>query len=120
MNLLPESQARNYILIFCKIYSLQIIQVTSSETDHQEETPTGMLVLRKLAEMLPQLVDALSQDGDLNFRRASILGVYLKIVDNRLFFFLGQRHANKPLDCTFVPVNTCYLAIQSQSTNLST
>ena len=59
--------------------------------------------------MLSQLIDALSQDRDLNLRRTSILGIDLKITDNRLFSFFGQRHANKPFNCTIIPVDSLLL-----------
>ena len=48
------------------VLALQVVQQTAALTDHLQQTTAGVVVLLVVGQVLVQLVDAGSQNGDLN------------------------------------------------------
>lgn len=65
---------------------MEIIQQTPALPDHFQQATTGTVVLDVLLQMLGQVIDSLSQEGNLHVCGACILIVKLK-ARYRLTFF---------------------------------
>ena len=50
--------------------------------DHAEKAAAGMVILLVLLQVISELIDALRQKRDLNLRRAGVLVVYVRFLDN--------------------------------------
>src|SRR5579884_2569972 len=70
-------------------------QPASFAHQHQQPTPGSMIALMRL-EMFRQLLDALTQKGDLHFRRTGILGMGMILGDDTLLCFFRQWHSLVP------------------------
>ena len=68
----------------------QVVQKVSSVTNHLKQTAAGMMIVRILLQMLGQLIDASSQDRDLDFGGTGILLVQLIGFDHRILGILFQ------------------------------
>src|SRR3546814_17998826 len=68
--LLAKPQLRDKTGITRRIFTLEIIKQAAAIVDHHQKTTTRMIVLRMSLEMIGQVLDALGQDRDLDFRRS--------------------------------------------------
>jgi len=60
----------------------QIVEKSSTPTDHQEQATTTVMVMPMVAKMLRQMVDSLGKERHLNLRRASVTLVSAIFGDN--------------------------------------
>ena len=67
----------------------EVIDMGLAVSNHAEQTTAGVVVLFVFFEMERQLVDALGQNGDLDLRRASVLGMNTSIFDYFDFLACG-------------------------------
>ena len=85
--LLPDAQPLDQTSISLVIVFPEIIEKPSPLTYQLEETPAGVVILDVDLEVLREMIDALAQQGNLNFRRARIGLMEFEMVNN--FFSLG-------------------------------
>ena len=64
--LLTDTQLGDHSTVAVDVLLGQIVQQTAALTDHHQQTTAGVVVVLVDAQMLGQLVDTGSQDGDLN------------------------------------------------------
>ena len=83
------------------VYFGQVAQKISSVTNHLKQAAAGMMIVGILLQMLGQLIDASSQDRDLDFGGTGILLVQLIGFDHRILGILFQ-HFSFHLSFRFV------------------
>ena len=76
------------------VFATEIGQMSSALPNHFEQTAPRVFVVFVKLEMLCQLVDAGSQQRNLHFRRAGIIGCTAILVNNSFFLALTQWHHN--------------------------
>ncbi len=87
--LLSQSELANDRTVTLNVRVLEIIEQVSSVTDHLLKTATAMEILLVSLEVGGQIVDAGSQNCDLNFGRTGISFVGCVLLDQaELFVFL--------------------------------
>src|SRR5690606_8854836 len=74
---------------------LQVVQKSAALPDHLVQATAGMVVLLVDLQVTGKLVDSLREDGDLDHRRARIRSVSPVSLDNRLFLFAPECHAQR-------------------------
>ncbi len=75
-NLLSESELLNYCAVTLNIGILEILEKVTSLTYHLEKSATAVEVLLIVSEMRVEVVDSLSENSDLNLRRAGVALVH--------------------------------------------
>ncbi|CCB67968.1 protein of unknown function [Hyphomicrobium sp. MC1] len=63
------------LLIAGVVLGLDVVKELAALADHLEQATARMVVFLVRLEVLGQLVDAMRQDGDLDFRRAGVVGL---------------------------------------------
>ena len=70
--LLSDAQLRDDGAIAPDVLLGQVVQQTAALADHLVHTQTAVGILGMLLQVRGELIDALGQDGDLDFRRAGV------------------------------------------------
>ena len=86
--LLTNAQLGNQGAVTVDVLVCQVVQHLAALTNHHQQTTTGVVVVLVYAQMVGQLVDAGSQDGNLNFGRAGVALVSRILQDNLGLLFL--------------------------------
>src|SRR5579862_2107828 len=90
--LLTQAEFSNDLLIPVAILAGKIFeQLVAAADELQQSAARGVIFLVRV-EMIAQLSDPLSEQSDLDFRRAGVLVVNLEILDDFAFLFDGNRH----------------------------
>ena len=90
MVLLSETEFRYYLSVLFDVHRFKIIEHSLSATYHFEKSATRMFIVVVEFKMLVQVIDSLSQKGDLNFRGTRVAVVSLELFDNCRFLFFFQ------------------------------
>src|SRR5689334_23248357 len=80
------------VLVTLLIGAPQIVEQGAALADKLEQPATRMIVLHVRLEVLGQIVDALGEDGDLHFRRASVSGLLGVLLDDFSLAAACNRH----------------------------
>ena len=86
--LLTDTQLGDQSTVTVDILVCQIVQHLAALTNHHQQTTAGVVVVLVYAQMVSQLVDAGSQDRNLNFGRAGVALVSSILQDNLGLLFL--------------------------------
>jgi hypothetical protein len=89
-------------LIPLKIAFLEIVEMPPPLSYHLQEAPAGMVILNVNLEVLGEVLDTLTQQGDLHFRRAGIRLMNPKLLDHSLLLLLSNSHVISPLFSLFL------------------
>jgi hypothetical protein len=87
-----ESQVRDQAAVPVEIRLLQIFQQPPTATHHLEQAATTVVVVLVRVEMVPEMVDALRQEGDLDGSTPDIAFVKRVLLDD-----FSLVHARKSL-----------------------
>src|SRR5438874_2004587 len=68
--------------------------LTDHFKQHIKETPSGVVILDVLLEVIRETVDALREERDLHFGRPRVALVDAEQLDQALLLFDGERHRN--------------------------
>lgn len=68
--------------VAARIILLEIDKMSLAVRYHAEKAAAGMVILLVLLQMVGEFGNALAQKCDLDFRRAGILIVYVRLLDN--------------------------------------
>jgi len=88
--LLPDPEFADYVAIAVRIVRLQVIQQAASLAHQHQQSTAGCVILFVGFEMLGQLVDPLTQNRDLDFRRSGVRFVGSEAFDQVGLFFNRQ------------------------------
>ena len=86
--LLSQTQLLDDRTVTLDILGCEVLEQTSSMTNHTEQTSVAVEVLFVELQMLGQGVDAVGEYGDLNLRGTGIALVHLVLLDDLLLDFL--------------------------------
>ena len=81
-SLLAQAQTTNQLYVAVVVGMIQIVQVTTAFADQLEQVAARVLIMCMRLQMLNQGVDALCQQGNLNFRRPGIRFVLVIFLDD--------------------------------------
>jgi hypothetical protein len=81
-SLLADPELPNHIPVTVRGVRLQVIQKTTATAHHHEQSAAGRKVLFVGLEMLRQLIDATTQDRNLNFGAAGIAVMRTILINN--------------------------------------
>src|ERR1019366_10316903 len=70
--LVAQAKIGDDLPIAFDVGALQVVQVTAALADHLEESPTPVVVLGVLAEVIGQEIDPFREHADLDLRRARV------------------------------------------------
>src|SRR6476620_5981002 len=91
--LLADAQTPDQLGIAVGILALQVVEEAATLADEFQEPAAGVMILRVRLEVLCQIVDALAQESDLNFRGTRVLDVGLVGTDDVGLAILAECHA---------------------------
>jgi hypothetical protein len=80
--LFTDSKFLNDVFVTLSIVRFQIVQQATALADHHKKTPPGGMVLFMALEVLRQLADTLTENGNLDFRAARIRLMRTEAVDD--------------------------------------
>jgi hypothetical protein len=86
--LLADAKLLNDSFVAFGVGLSEVVQQAATLADHHKKTAPGGMVLLVGLEVLGQLADPRAQDGDLNFRRSSIV-IGSAVIGNQGGFFLS-------------------------------
>jgi hypothetical protein len=89
VSLLPQVKLADDLLVFRRVFVLQVSEESPAFSYQNQETATGMEVLFMELEVFRQKSDPLGQKRYLHLRRAGVLTMYLEVVDD-LFFIISK------------------------------
>src|SRR5687768_14286403 len=92
LGLAAQLEAVDQLLVAARIDFLDVVELTAALRDQKEKAAAAADILLVGLHMLGQRIDALSQKGDLHFRRAGVLGGSRVFLDDRGFLVLHLRH----------------------------
>lgn len=92
-------------LISLNIPLLQILEKPPPLPDKLEETKAGVVILNMDLEVLGEVFDPLTQQGNLHLRRSGIGVMESKLLNNSLFLLLNNPHVN-PVCFAPLPLST--------------
>ena len=72
IRLFPDVKSSDDSPVTLDIGGLEIVQKSAPLTDHLEQAAAGMIVLLVLLKMSGEVIDALSEESDLNLGRAGV------------------------------------------------
>jgi len=81
-----QTQLGNDFAVALDVASLDVVEKTTTPTDHHQKSTATVMVVRVGLQMLGEMVDAIGQQRDLHFRRAGIGSVRTVLSDR---FVLG-------------------------------
>src|SRR5262249_8815543 len=94
--LAPEAQALDQRFVARLILLLEIVEKAAALRDHFQKAATRMIVFLVAVEMRRQVGDPLTEDRDLDFRRAGVLGALRVLFDYSCFAIRCDRHRYAP------------------------
>jgi hypothetical protein len=101
-HLTANTQALNQVLVSFRVTAFQVFQKATPPGNHRQQSTAGMMVLAMRLEMILKLLDALAEDGYLNFRRTDV-GFVNSILRNYLLFGIGRQcHASNRYSSSFL------------------
>ena len=80
--LFTDAKFLDDVFITLSIVRFQIVQQATALADHHKKTPPGGMVLFMALEVLRQLADTLTENGNLDFRAARIRLMRTEAVDD--------------------------------------
>lgn len=83
--LAPQTKLFDELAIALVVFLHQILEQTTSFAYHHEKTATAVKIFGMALEVLGQLINALSEQGYLYFRRTGIFSIDLVAGDDFLF-----------------------------------
>ena len=92
--LFSDTQAFNQCTVTIDVLSLQVIQHTSSLTNHHQQTSSGVVIVLVGLQMLSQLCDTIGQQCYLYFGRSGILRILTILCNDLSFDFLCDHDSN--------------------------
>src|SRR5581483_4886685 len=90
--LTAQAETRDDVLVARVVLLLEIVEQAATLPDHDQQSAARMEILLVALKMLGQILDALAQDRDLDFRRAGVLLALGVFLDNFRFPLCGNRH----------------------------
>src|SRR6266571_537134 len=94
--LLADPEPVDQLPVALRILRPEVVEEATAVTDHLEESAPGVVILGKEIEMLSQVLNPLTEDGDLDFRGAGVGGVGAVGRDDFGFPVLRQSHPSSP------------------------
>ena len=88
-DLFTKSELLDESRVTIRIGAAEVIEEAVTLADENEEGASCTRILRIALEVERQTLNALGQEGDLDFSRAGVLFVLSKILDDRRGLFLG-------------------------------
>ena len=88
-DLCSKSELLDESRVTIRIGAAEVIEEAVTLADENEEGASCTRILRIALEVERQTLNALGQEGDLDFSRASVLFVLSEILDDRRGLFLG-------------------------------
>src|SRR5687768_13465803 len=88
----PESEALDDFLVLRWLGGLEVIQKLAALVHEFHEPATRGMVALVRAEVFTESIDALGEQGNLDFRRAGVVGGALELRDDAGLLFSGKRH----------------------------
>ncbi len=82
---LPNSQPIDELFISIEVQSLEVVQETPALAHEFQESTPGMMILLVGFEVLGEVTDSVTQDSNLDLRRARVGPVQLVIFDQSAF-----------------------------------
>jgi hypothetical protein len=86
IELIPQAQFLDDLAVIVDISALQVVEQTATPSDHLEEATTTVVVLLVGAEVVPQIVDALCEQRNLNASRSTVGLMRPVLLDGVAFF----------------------------------
>ena len=93
--LLTDTQLGDQSTVTVDVLLCQIVQQAAALTNHHQQTTTGVVVMRVGTQVIGQLIDAGSQDSNLNLGRTGVAFVS-SIVQDDLGLLLLLNHGMYP------------------------
>src|SRR5262245_52469627 len=93
-SLFADAETLDQISVTVRVLGLHVVQEPAALADQLQQTAARMMILRVRLEMVGQVVDAIAQNGDLNFRRPRVGVVSTVVPDDLRLAFLRQRHVH--------------------------
>src|ERR1044071_1149444 len=81
--LLAEAELRDEAGVAALVLATEIVEERAALVDQHQKAATAMVVLRMALEVLGQVVDALREDRDLDFRRTGVARTTGMFLDQR-------------------------------------
>src|SRR5260370_4318659 len=75
------------------VLALEVLEKAPALADEHQETPSGVVILGVLLEVIGEAVDALGEERDLHLGRPRIAFVDAELLDQALLLVDGQWHA---------------------------
>ena len=91
--LTTKPQTCNQVLVALVMAALEVIEQAPAPVDHLQQSAAGGVVLLMAFEMAGELSDAFAQDGHLDLRRTSVLGMNTILLDYRSLLSTYQGHS---------------------------
>jgi hypothetical protein len=91
----PETQARDDVSISGDILAPEVVEHPPAPADHQEQTSPGVVVLLMGLQVLGEIRDAPSEDGDLNLRGTGVRLASPVLGDELGLVLFRERHVWK-------------------------
>ena len=88
--LLSQTKSRYDCTISLDVHLFEIVEKTSSVTDHHKKTATAVMVVVVLLQMLGKRVDSAGEKGYLYLGRACVAFVRSILLDDGKLFFFGH------------------------------
>src|SRR6186997_5559 len=90
--LLAEAELADQVGVALRVILLEVIKKAAALVDHHQEAAPAMIVLGVALEMLGQGLDAVGEDGDLDFGRTRIVLAAAMFLRQRSLALRGNRH----------------------------
>src|SRR4051794_33171184 len=88
--LFAKTELRDEIDVALLVFFAEIIQQGATLVDQHQQAATRMIVLRVGLEVAREIVDALGEDRDLDFRRTSVALALSMFADQRFLALCGN------------------------------
>jgi hypothetical protein len=92
--LVPQTEVCDELTVPSHVGATKVLQEPTTSAHHLEEPTSAMVVLLVTVEMGAEVVDALSEDRDLNRSASTIRIVELVLLDNSFFDDRHRRRAS--------------------------
>ena len=94
----PDPQTLDQGSILRHVLAADVVEQPFPLPDHLEKPAPGVVILAVGLEVLRQVVDAPSEQRDLDFGRAGVALVYSEVGDDRLFRVCRKSHSEVVAD----------------------
>src|SRR5258708_3570225 len=117
-----DTESLDQSLVAAFIGALEIVKKLATLGHKLQQSPSRVIVLNVLLEVLSEIADALRQDPDLYLRRPGIAGLFGVRFDDFRFTLGCDRHRQRPscrpaLPCSPARLNTRLGTISPRSTS---